>query len=300
MTEFVIFVVVMIVLSLITKARQQSTRRDGKPNARMQALMEKIQAQQGGNQPIQFQGQFTQAAGQGGQGRQGGQGGPPPAASGQTGTPPGSQQVAAALQQLMQSGRQPRRPGEWNAPGQAPQQSGALTPYPQAGVYQAPAQFQPAQYNQQYNQPQYGQMPYQPPAHRPQQNNLPTSTQDLDARVRDLMNANNEVGAIRLLSEERDLGILEAQAYARGLVTPQTSQAAPLDQSDDSGEPDEDGGRYVGSAAFAESIFNLEDPDENVWASGWVDTPEPDDRSDIEELWQTVSNAPRPGTTPPK
>src|SRR5206468_6169804 len=97
MTEFVIFVVVMIVLSLITKARQQATRGTGKPNPKMQALIERLQAQQGGNQPVQFQGQFTRAAGPGG---------PPPAPTpGQptgpvhVGTPQGSQQAAAVLQQ---------------------------------------------------------------------------------------------------------------------------------------------------------------------------------------------------------
>ncbi|GAA1565142.1 hypothetical protein [Kribbella karoonensis] len=292
MTQFVIFVVVMIVLSLITKARQQSSRGNGnaKQNARMQAMVQKIQAQQGGNQPIQFQGQFTQAAGPGG---------PPPAPSAgqssfpaQAGNPQGSQQAAAILQQLLQNGRQPARPGEWAPPGQTPAQPVA--------PYQAPGQFQraqyPLQYNPtQYNPAQYNPAPYQPPAHRPPQNNLPSTKQDLDARVRELMNAGNEVGAVRLLGEERGLGLLEAQQYARSLVTPQTSAASGTAEKPD--EPDEDDGRYVGSAAFAESIFNLDDRDENVWASGWVDTPEPDDRSDIDELWQTVSNPPRP--TPP-
>ena len=168
-------------------------------------------------------------------------------------------------------------------------------------MYQAPGQFQPAQqfpvqynpaqYNPaQYNPMQYNPGPYQPPAHRPPQNNLPAPRQDLDARVRDLMKAGNEVGAVRLLSEERELGILEAQRYARSLVAPQSAPTAAAVAD----EPDEDDGRYVGSAAFAESIFNLDDREENVWASGWVDTPEPDDRSDIDELWQTVSNPPRP------
>ncbi|HEY3556609.1 MAG TPA: hypothetical protein VGL05_04080 [Kribbella sp.] len=284
MTGFVIFVVVMIVLGLINKAKQQSGG-NAKQNARMQALMQRIQAQQGGTQPIQFQGQFTQAAGQGG---------PPPPGQAQFpvqgGSLQGSQQAAAVLQSLLQNGRQPRHAGEWNPPGQAQTQPGAGTPYPPAGVYQPPAQFQPAQYPVQYNPG-----PYQPPAHRPPQNNLPTPKQDLDARVRDLMNAGNEVGAVRLLSVERDLGILEAQQYARSLVTPQSaprSSAVP----DDAVET-EDEERYVGSAAFAESIFNLDDREENEWASGWVDTPEPDDRSDIDELWQTVSNPPRP--TPP-
>ena len=263
MTGFVIFVVVMIVMSLITKARQQATRGNGQPNARMQALIERIQAQQGGGQPVQIQGQFTQAAGPGG----------PPVAPNptfpiQAGNPQGSQQAAAALQQLLQQGRQPRRPDELASPGRQ-----SIQP-------QYPIQYNPG--------------PYQPPGHRPQQNNLPSPKQDLDARVRELMNAGNEVGAIRLLSDQRELGILEAQRYARELVTPKTvpqQSAAGPDMSD------EDDRRYVGSAAFAESIFNLDDRDENVWASGWVDKPEPDDRSDIDELWQTVSNPPPP--TPP-
>jgi hypothetical protein len=267
MTGFVIFVVVMIVLGLINKAKQGAKGGNGRPNARMQALVERIQAQQGGNQPVQFQGQFTQAAGPGG---------PPPASTFpvQTGHAQGSQQAAAVLQQLLQNG----------------QQAG--------GMYQPPAQFQPSQYPMQYNPApynpaQYNPGPYQPPAHRPPQNNLPASQQDLDARVRDLMNAGNEVGAIRLLSDQRELGILEAQRYARSLVAPPAAQqsADVLNESD----PDEE--RYVGSAAFAESIFNLNDRDENVWASGWVDEPEPEDRSDIEELWQTVSNPQR--ATPP-
>jgi hypothetical protein len=287
MTGFVIFVVVMIVISLINKAKQGSGGRNAKQSARMQKLVERIQAQQGGNQPIQFQGQYTQAAGQGG---------PPQPAPGQpapgrpsfpvqSGSPQGSQQAAAVLQQLLQQGRQPARPGEWSAPGQP----GVPTPYPPAGAYQAPGQFQPAQ----QFPVQYNPGPYQPPAHRPPQNNLPAPKQDLDDRVRQLMSTGNEVGAVRLLSEERHLGILEAQQYARSLVTPQSG--SPTAAVPD--EPDEDDGRYVGSAAFSESIFNLDDREENVWASGWVDTPEPEDRSDIEELWQTVGNPPRP--TPP-
>ncbi|HWD82779.1 MAG TPA: hypothetical protein VG497_27955 [Kribbella sp.] len=279
MTGFVIFVVVMIVLGLINKAKQQSggsAARQARQNARMQALVQRIQAQQGGKQPIQFQGQYTQPAGQSG---------PPPGPGQssfpvQTGGPQGSQQAAAVLQQLLQQGRQPRHAGEWSSPGQAAVQPGVGT------TYQAPGQFQPAQ----QFPVQYNPGPYQPPAHRPPQNNLPAPRQDLDTRVRELMKASNEVGAVRLLSEERGLGILEAQQYARSLVTPQSTSA----ETAVTDEPDEEDGRYVGSAAFAESIFNLDDREENVWASGWVDTPEVDDRSDIDELWQTVSNPPRP------
>ncbi|GAA2822324.1 hypothetical protein [Kribbella solani] len=245
MTEFVIFVVVMIVVSLITKARQKSTRPNGQPNPKMQALIERLQAQQGLNQPPQqHQGQFTQ-----------------PAA--------------------------PQQPG-------VPQQPGGYAP---------PAQYQPAPFQQpvQYQQPGQYQQPVQyqqrPPGHVPPQNNLPRPKQDLDAQVRELMKAGNEVGAIRLLSDERDLGILAAQEYARSLVAPTAKPAAATPAGE---EPDQDDTRYIGSAAISESIFNLDDRDENVWASGWVDKPEPDDRSDIDELWQTVGNPPRPGATPPK
>jgi hypothetical protein len=281
MTGFIIFIVVMIVVSLINKAKQQSNRGSGKVNPRVQALVQRMQAQQGGNQPTQFQGQYTQAAGQGGL---------PPGQSQQstfpvqTGSAPGSRQVGAALEQLMQNGRQPRHLGERTSPGQAAQLPGGTSQYPTTGVYQPPAQFQP---------PQFQPPQFQPPGHGPQQSHLPMSNQDLDAQVRTLMNAKNEVGAIRLLGEQRELGILEAQQYARSLVAPKTTPRAV-----DEDEPEEDDGRYVGSAAFAESIFNLDDREENVWASGWVDKPEPEDRSDIDELWQTVRNAPRPGTTP--
>jgi hypothetical protein len=111
------------------------------------------------------------------------------------------------------------------------------------------------------------------------------------------MGSGNEVAAIRLLCDEQDLGILEAQEYARALVAPPGATAQPK-LSTTPAPAEEDDTRYVGSAAFAESIFDL-DREEDTWASGWVDTPEPEDRSDIDELWQTVRNPPRPGTTPP-
>jgi hypothetical protein len=215
MLEFAIFVIVIIAVSVVSKTAKRSATRDGTPNPRVQKLIERIQAQQGGNQPIQFQGQFTQA---------------PPI------------------------------------------------------QYRPPAQYQPAN-------------PYQPPAHQPAQNNLPTPTRDTDARVRELMRVGNEVAAVRLLCDEQDLSILEAQKYARSLMAP-AGTSKPATTGTNEPEQDEDDTRYVGSAAFAESIFAVDDRDENVWASGWVDTPEPDDRSDIDELWQTVRNPPRPGATP--
>jgi hypothetical protein len=228
--EFAIFVVIMIVVSLVAKAKQQSAK-PGQPNARVQKLIERLQAQQGFNQPAQPRGQFTR---------------------------------------------------------------------PTSTQFQPPAQYPPpAQWLPSYGPPQ---------GHRPPQNNLPTPKQNTDTRVRELMNAGKEVAAIRLLCDEQDLGILEAQEYARSLVAPAEQESrSPRPSSRTSepsaSEPEETGPeetetRYVGSAAFAESIFDL-DREEDTWASGWVDTPEPDDRSDIDELWQTVRNAPRPGTTPP-
>ncbi|WP_350275267.1 hypothetical protein [Kribbella sp. HUAS MG21] len=280
MTGFVIFVVVMIVLGLINKARRQSGGANNRPNARMQALIERIQAQQAGNQPIQFQGQFTQAAGPGG---------PQPAPGQQV---PGQQFAGQPFPGQPFPGQPfPGQPFQGQPhPGQHfqgqsfPVQPGAVA------AYQPPGQFQPAQQPVQYNPG-----PYQPPAHRPQHHSLPTSKQDLDAKVRELMQAGNEVGAVRLLCDERELGIQAAQEYARSLVAPPAAQQrSNVQQRSETPDTPEDEERYVGSAAFAESIFNLDDRDENVWASGWVDTPEPEDRSDIDELWQTVSNPPRP------
>ena len=220
MTGFVIFIVVMIVLGLISTARQQSAKAKGTPNPRVQKLMERMQAEAQRN------------------------GGPPPV-----------QYRPTALQP----------PAPWQQPTQAP-----IQPRIQAQI-QAP------------------------PGHRPPQNHLPVSKDDLDAQVRELMSTGQEVAAIRLLCDERDLGILEAQEYARTLVTPAAIPGKPAPAP--SSEPDdEDESRYVGSAAFAESIFDR-DREENVWASGWVDTPEPEDRSDMDELWEIVRNPPRPGAT---
>src|SRR5690242_8361006 len=245
--EFAIFVVVMVVVAIVSAIKKQNTP-SGQPNARMQKLIERIQAQQGGGQPLQFQGRFTQPTGPSG----------PPQSQ-----VSGSQQAGAALQALMQAGRQHAHPGEWTTPGQAA----------------APQQYQPGPY----------QPTYQPPAHNYQQRG-PQPKPNLDARVRDLMKAGNEVTAVRVLSDELDMGLLEAQQYARNLVAPAAAKApesAPVDEEK----------RYVGSAAIADSMFNL-DRDEDTWASGWVDTPEPEDRSDMDELWETVRNPPRPTGAP--
>ncbi|MEV0288232.1 hypothetical protein AB0H36_29285 [Kribbella sp. NPDC050820] len=144
--------------------------------------------------------------------------------------------------------------------------------------------------------PSYG----PPQGHRPPQHNLLAPRQDTDNRVRELMKAGNEVAAIRLLCDEQDMGILEAQKHARALVAPPGSapaQSKPATAPAPAPAPEEEETRYVGSAAFAESIFDL-DREEDTWASGWVDAPEPEDRSDIDELWQTVANPPRPGANP--
>jgi hypothetical protein len=223
------------------------------PSPRVQRLIERMQAQQSGAQPTQLQGQYTQPAGQG-----------------QGNTSPGSQ-------------------GQGTGPAPTAQS-------------QPPGQFQPGQYPP--PPPIVWQPPAQVPSHRPPQNNLPTPKGEFEQRIRELMASGNEVTAVRLICEERDMGIIEAQKYARGLVAPpgspkgsQNTQAAQNNQegpeSAPRAEPAEQETRYVGSAAFAESVFDT-DRDENVWASGWVDKPEPDDRTDMDELWQTVRNAGRP------
>jgi hypothetical protein len=219
--EFAIFVVIMIIVSLVAKAKQQS-KGSGTPNARVQAVINRIQAevQKNGGPPLELGPKYAQYA----------------------------------------------------QPTQAPQ-------------VQAPAPYPQIQFQQRQKAPR----------------------QDVDTRVRELMTAGHEVGAVRLLSDELDMGLLEAQEYARGLVAPSDakpqsspvpSKPAPNKPAPKEPEPEADEDtRYVGSAAFAESIFDL-DRDEETWASGWVDKPEPDDRSDIDELWETVRNAARPGTTP--
>jgi len=237
--EFAIFIVVMIIISLVAKAKQQS-KGDGRPNPRVQKLIDRMQAeaQRNGGPPLDLGPKYAQYA--------------------QTG---------------------------FNQP--TPPQAQPTNPV----HYQPPAQFQPP--------PQATWLPsYQPQGHRPPQHTLPTPRQDTDARVRELMNARNEVAAIRLLCDEQEMGILEAQEYARTLVAPAGTKPAAAQSTPTASEPEESDHRYVGSAAFAESIFNL-DREEESWASGWVDTPEPEDRSDIDELWQTVRNPPRPGTTQP-
>ena len=238
--EFAIFVVIMIIVSLVAKAKQQS-KGSGTPNARVQAVINRIQAevQKNGGPPLELGPKYAQYA-------------------------------------------QPAQPPQY--------QSAQYQPY-QPGPYQ---------------QSQYQAARHQTPPR-----------QDTDARVRELMMAGHEVSAVRLLSDELDMGLLEAQEYARALVAPAGAQptgtqgkpaqsnsvqnnsaqnkSAPETAAPEP-EADEDT-RYVGSAAFAESIFDL-DRDEETWASGWVDKPEPDDRSDIDELWETVRNAARPGSTP--
>jgi hypothetical protein len=129
------------------------------------------------------------------------------------------------------------------------------------------------------------------PHHRPQPHQLPVPQGDLDNRVRELMASGQEVAAVRLLCDEADLGIVEAQEYARSLAgTSQSSGRAATQEP--APRPAVEEPAWTGSAAFATSLFERDD--ENVWASGWVDTPEPEDRTDIEELWRTVRDAATP------
>jgi len=267
MTGFIIFVVIMIIFWV---SRTAAKTKGNNPNARAQKLLERIQAQQAGNQPVQ--GQYTQPT------------------AGPTGRAQTSAQLAGMLQQLLQSGQQ-TNPGQYG--GQSTQPG-----YTPPGQFQPPPQqqqnpgAQPIVWAPQYQQapPQYQQAPQgNRPLHgRPPAHNIPAPNSPLEKRIRELMTTGKEVSAIRLLCDEQDLGIIEAQEYARGLVAPARKAAAAADP-----DGSEEETRYVGSAAFAESVFDL-DRDENVWASGWVEKPEPEDRTDIDELWQTVRNAGRP------
>jgi hypothetical protein len=276
MTGFIIFVVLMIIFGFGRNAAKKQ-QRSGQPSPRVQALMAKIQAQQSANQPP-VQGQYTQPA----------SGQPLPIAGAQqSGRAQSSAQLAGMLQSLLQAGQQ------------AAQQSGA----PPVQFQPAPSQYQPAPVQQyqptpsQYAAPGQFQPQWQPQYQQHHaEHSLPAPNSPLERRVRELMLSGNEVPAIRLLCDEQDLGIIEAQKYARSLIAP---AAKPGQASPDGDRPERDveENRYVGSAAFAESVFDL-DRDENVWASGWVEKPEPEDRSDMDELWQTVRNAGRP-TNPP-
>jgi hypothetical protein len=265
--EAILMVVVVIIGLIIKAASDKSKAKDGNearpPSARVQRLMERIQAQQAAAQPTALQGQFTQPAG-----------GPPlPGPQPVPGTFPAHQQLPS--------------PPPFMVPGRP------ATP----AVPPPPATFQPPS----TRVPSYGPPPARPaPAHRPPQNRLPTPTNDLDNRIRKLMSAGNEVGAVRVLCDERDLNIIEAQSYARSLVAPPRpntknpgTSAPSTSSASTSTEPRQDEEtRYVGSAAFAESIFDT-DRDENVWASGWTEPAETDDRTDITELWETVRNSGR-------
>lgn len=170
-------------------------------------------------------------------------------------------------------------PGGFPAPG--PQQYGAPM------QFQGGPQWQPGV-----------QMPFQTDPGRQPINRVPSSQQDLDGRVRKLMGAGHEVGAVRLLCDEADLGIIEAQRYARSLVG--LSPAASSDSADSAGAAERrtaDSGidaetREIGSAAFATSTFDL--GEDEGWASGWTDKPEADDRTDMDELWRTVREAGQP------
>ncbi|WP_112238077.1 hypothetical protein [Kribbella monticola] len=321
MEQFVVFVVV-IVVGLIVKAVNKKTtgtggRNPGTPNPRVQKLIERIQAQQGGNVPIQFQGQFTQPT----------SGPPAPGqvvnSAGQVVRPAGpvqdpgraqaSAQLSGMLQQLMQAGQTAGRFGQQiTGPGQYAQQSGPgqqgqpgqQYAGPQTG-YAPPGQFQPPQFQPpQFQPPQFQAASFQAapppwvPAYQPPQAKRPPQNKgELDARIRELMTTGNEVAAVRLICDEKDLGIIDAQKYARSVVdgsskARSTAAPAPAAPGPVADKTEEDT-RYVGSAAFAESVFDTRE-DDNVWASGWVDKPELEDRTDIDELWQTVQNTGRP------
>jgi len=270
MTGFIIFVVLMIIFGFGRKAAKRQVDPARKPSPTIEKLLERVRAQAAAAQPQMIQGQYA-------------------------GPPQGQQYGNLAQGQPAQAPYS--APGQYPIQGQYPMQGQhpGQGQFPAQGQYGAPVQ---AQY------PPPGQWQY-PPAPVPQQHqradrthhgrqpehNFPAPNSPLERRIRELMTSGHEVPAIRLLCDEQDLGIIEAQEYARGLVAKPSSGDGRSAHSDTVEEET----RYVGSAAFAESVFDL-DREENVWASGWVEKPEPEDRTDIDELWQTVRNTGRPTT----
>ncbi|WP_344173406.1 hypothetical protein [Kribbella lupini] len=274
--EFLIPVLVVIAILFGNRINAQAKR--GRPpgtlSPRMQRMLEKMQAQQG-IQPPTPQGQYTQPAG--------GHGSP-----GHAGTV-----VQSSAQMAGQHNTQYHGPAPYaGAPTQA-------MPFAQPGQFQPP-QIQQTPFQQgQFQAPSlWNAPPQQARAVHPKQ-----SQRDLDSRVREMMKAGNEVGAVRLLCDEQDLGIIDAQKRARSLVAPaggngggaaEGERASGSSASSFSDTPEQET-RYVGSAAFADSLFDTDRDDQASWASGWVDVPEAEDRSDMDELWKTVRDHGRPG-----
>ncbi|GAB3831335.1 hypothetical protein GCM10028799_60100 [Kribbella italica] len=250
----------MIVIMIVTRrlnAQANNGKQSGTLTPRMQRMIEKMQAQQG-FQPPTPQGQYTQpAAGHGSPGHAG-------------------STVQSSAQMAGQHNNQYHGPAPYaGAPTQA-------MPYAQMG------QFQPGQFQQP--------APWYPPQAQPQRAVQPKPAQrDLDSRVRELMKAGNEVGAVRLLCDEQDLGIIDAQKRARSLAAPaggnvgRNGGGSPEREAPPAKETAQDREtRYVGSAAFADSLFDTNRDENEAWASGWIDKPEAEDRSDMDELWKTV------------
>jgi hypothetical protein len=279
-------VIVFIVITVVTRrlnAADRGGRNPGTPSPRVQRLIERLQAQQG-VQPATLQGRYTQPTfGPGTQPTFGPGGQQPPAqgygSPGHAGMPVQNSAQMAGLHDSQYAGPTPY--------AGAPQQA---MPFGQPGQFQPPAPW------------------YAPPAQQQRAVQPKVSQRDLDQRVRELMKSGNEVAAVRLLCDEQDLGIIDAQKRARSLVAPagtsggEATGAAGRDREGGgsaavSGAGSEDGPRerYVGSAAFAESIFDTNQDDNESWASGWIDPPEPGDRSDMDELWKTVRDHGRPG-----
>jgi hypothetical protein len=137
------------------------------------------------------------------------------------------------------------------------------------------------------------------PSHRPPPHTLPTPQVDLDDQVRALMAADNEVAAVRLLCDEADMGIIEAQEYARALARGQApeseqEQAAPQQHVPPPvvGSDRDEEWSFFGSAALGGTPADYDERDE--WASGWQEKPDPDQGKFIDELWQSIRDGSDP------
>jgi hypothetical protein len=138
--------------------------------------------------------------------------------------------------------------------------------------------------------------PHQP-SHQPPPHTLPTPQIDLDDQVRALMAAGNEVGAIRLLCDEAEMGIIAAQEYARALVRAkspgseeQAVEAQPFVPPPVAGREEERS--FFGSAALGGSPSDYDERDE--WASGWQETRDGSQQQFVDELWQSIREGANP------
>lgn len=153
-----------------------------------------------------------------------------------------------------------------------------------------------------YQPPPIAQLPSfhpQQPRHQPPPHTLPTPQIDLDDQVRALMAAGNEVAAIRLLCDEAEMGIIEAQEYARALVRGKSLEseqnaveAGQVVPPPVAGAERDERWSFFGSAALGGTPTDYDERDE--WASGWQETRDTSQQQFVDELWKSIREGANP------